>query len=99
MSDYIKREEAVDAVRVTRPVMFDQETLEPYQKIKDVLKQLEQIPRTDVTKVTCCKDCEYERACDQYIDIWGKHYHLQFCSCGEPKGTRTKEKAMTKKEK
>ena len=46
-----------------------------------------------------CKGCEYERGCDQYIDIWGKHYHLQFCSCGEPKGTRTKEKAMTKKEK
>ena len=99
MSDYIKREEAVDAVMCTEPVVFDQETLEQYQKTKDVLKQLEQIPHTDVAKVTYCKDCEYGRACDQYIDIWGKHYHLQFCSCGEPKGTRTKEKAMTKKEK
>lgn len=38
-------------------------------------------------KVIRCKECTHEKWCGQIIEIFGRQYHVDFCSYGEPKKT------------
>lgn len=44
MNDLISRQDAIDAVMGTKPIVFDVNRLEPHQRTKDVVKAIEQLP-------------------------------------------------------
>lgn len=84
MSDLIRREDAIDAVMNTEPV-FAVDSLEPYQKTKDVVEALEAIPSADRPQgewikdnlgTVICSECKRPRR-DNRVN------HINFCnSCG-----------------
>ena len=89
MTDYIKREDALDIVadnNVTGEI-----TLKRYDKIIDGIYE---IPSADVTPVVRCKDCKfahmtYGGEC-KYCDAWESEESLYldgdfFCAFGERK--------------
>ena len=63
MSDLINRQDAIEVVMNTEPVVFDVQTLEPHQKTKDVIAAIEALPsaqpeeRTEERTETHTCDC------------------------------------------
>lgn len=78
MSEYIKREDALQAIADF--IKSDKST----RGIAEIV--LADVPDADVRPVVFCKDCEYNRFCAQYIEVHGKYYHIDYCSGSEHSG-------------
>ena len=87
MTDYIKREDAIEAVMNTECVFAEDGTT--YQKTIDVVRGLNNIDRADAVEVVRCKECKYKRdSLGNCGRIPWREVHLGedgFCSCGERK--------------
>lgn len=87
MTDYIKREDALDIVannNVTGEI-----TLDRYDRIIDGIYE---IPSADVVSVVRCGDCKYlmeNGICNIFADDHIKPSASDFCSCGERKEDET----------
>ena len=81
--DLIKRSDAIDAVMNTEPV-FAVDSLEPYQKTKDVVEALEAIPSAEpkTGEWDLCKDDDGVYGvcsiCGCYVDfsLYGRPYKV-----------------------
>ena len=86
--DLIKRSDAIDAVMNTEPV-FAVDSLEPYQKTKDVVEALEAVPSADrpqgewIEQEDCwqCSECGDEFVLE--IGVKPIDARMNYCpSCG-----------------
>ena len=85
MSDYIKREDAIQAVKDSSYSLTDGEYIEVNGY--SAIEQIEDIPSADVVEVVRCKDCIFNN------DGWCGADHLgsrwieaeDYCSFGERK--------------
>lgn len=95
MSDLINRANAIKAVMMV-PAVFDTQSLEPYQKAKDVTDALSALPSADAVEVVRCMDCKYFGEYNTLTQHWtcctywsADPYEqatiegTDFCSCGE----------------
>lgn len=83
MTDYIKRERALDIVAHNN--VHGEITLNRYDKIIDGIYD---IPPEDVVPVVRCGDCKYlmeNGICNMFADDNIKPSASDFCSCGERK--------------
>lgn len=101
MSDYIKREDAIDVIFNVRKHKYDEEELIKYPKaalLHGISRGIEALPSADVEEVVRCKDCKYAhltydgscKYCDKWKDdddTYIEVYHdgNHYCSYGERK--------------
>ena len=76
--DLIRRSDAIDAVMNTEPV-FAVDSLEPYQKTKDVVEALEVIPSADRPQGEWIVHKERTGVNDGFIDFFPTEYECSNC--------------------
>ena len=92
MSDYIRKEYAMDAVQDH----FDSNGFKGYDDGQKMMDRIKGLPSDDVVKVVRCKDCKYWQAqevgivecpiCTRIQDMVFEMGAYGFCSRGERKG-------------
>ena len=94
MSDYIKREDAIN--KLADEYVFDarseyEGTFTRADFIDDAKETLADIPNADVVEVVRCKDCKYNDQCKHRVVMWVEdpintwHKDIDFCSYGKRK--------------
>jgi hypothetical protein len=90
MSEYIKREDALNAIEVcvnesVMPEEWRSGMLDAYDEVKSY------VPSADVVEVVRCKDCIHNDQCKHRVVMWVEdpintwHKDIDFCSYGERK--------------
>ena len=98
MSDYIKREDAINAIQKKHKVEgaeylgFDEEQIGILTGLDFAKDIVDAIPSADVAEVVRCKDCkgyvpadETYGTCYAYKGVYGKIKPTDYCSYGERK--------------
>lgn len=84
MSDYIERQDAVDAVPEELMVDFMDEFGAGFNSCRnEMLRTVEALPPADVVQVVRCEDCKYygsRRWCELHSSVFDDN---AFCSYGE----------------
>lgn len=94
MSDYIKRESALDTIEKYEPIYkFNMSEREQgYNNALEIVAYaIGDIPSADVVEVVRCKDCIHNDQCKHRVVMWVEdpmntwHKDIDFCSYGERK--------------
>ena len=87
MSDYIKREDAINALNGTVEVTGFENAQVVAQLLGAEIRKIKNIPAADVEPVVHCKDCKYIGTCCRNIftDPISHEITLTYCSVGKRK--------------